>query len=173
MVEGDWYSLTSWALARDDWPRDDLWRVRRRYADFLRRDFPRIPLPQDASTFKTVAVLGLELVNLHLLRQAGRAITKYPVTGSNRIEGVDFEASAKDANVGRVYINSDQYFDGVPKAVWDYTIGGYPVIQTWLKQRKGRENPILTFDKLQHYGNIVAALNDTIAVQCEIDKAVP
>jgi predicted helicase len=145
---------------------------RRRYADFLRRDFPRIPLPQDASKFKRIAVLGQRLVDLHLLRQAGRAIAKYPIAGSNRIDNVQFKANPKDADVGRVYINSDQYFAGVPKAVWDYTIGGYPVVQTWLKQRKSRENPLLTFDELQHCSNVIAALNDTIAVQSEIDKVL-
>jgi hypothetical protein len=121
---------------------------------------------------KKVAVLGQQLVDLHLLRKAGRAVTKYPIAGSNRIDNVQFKANPKDADVGRVYINSDQYFAGAPKAVWDYTIGGYPVVQTWLKQRKSRENPLLTFDELQHCSSIIAALNDTIAVQSEIDTAI-
>ncbi len=41
-----------------------------RYADFLRNDFPRIPLTADAARFHTLAVLGAELVALHLGRTA-------------------------------------------------------------------------------------------------------
>ena len=40
---------------------------RRRYRDFLRIDFPRIPLPKSWKQFRQLATLGRELVSLHLM----------------------------------------------------------------------------------------------------------
>ena len=37
----------------------------------------------------------------------------------------------------RVYINKDQYFEGVIPEVWNFHIGGYQVCEKWLKDRKG------------------------------------
>ena len=33
---------------------------------------------------------------------------------------------------GRVYINAEQYFDGVPESAWNFFIGGYQPAQKWL-----------------------------------------
>src|SRR6185436_14027370 len=41
---------------------------RERYADLLRRDFPRIPFPPEREAFDRLAALGTELIGLHLLR---------------------------------------------------------------------------------------------------------
>jgi hypothetical protein len=73
-------------------------------------------------------------------------------------------------SAGRVYINAEQYFEGVPSSVWNYLIGGYQVANKWLKDRKGR---LLTFDELLHYQRIVSALAETIRLQAEIDAAIP
>jgi Type ISP C-terminal specificity domain len=73
-------------------------------------------------------------------------------------------------DVGRVYINAEQYFDGVPTRAWHYHIGGYQVCAKWLKDRKGRQ---LTYDDITHYHRTVAALNETIDLQAKIDEAIP
>lgn len=140
-----------------------------RYAEFLRRDFPRVPLPEDAAHFQQLAALGHELIELHLLRRALPAITGYPKAGSNRVDKIEFTADPDSAEYGRVQINAEQYFEGMPRRVWEYTIGGYQVPQKWLKDRKGR---LLTFDELQHYSRVVAALNDTMRLQAAIDEAI-
>lgn len=140
---------------------------RQRYGEFLRRDFPRIPLPHDPAQFKALADLGKELIDLHLQRTTPKLITNYPEPGDNRVEKVDFRPSDKEPSRGRVKINDKQYFEGVPAVVWEYTIGGYQVAQKWLKDRKGRP---LTFNELQAYGNIVAALAETICIQKKIDE---
>ena len=41
---------------------------RKRYGEFLKIDFPRIPLPKDYEKFKKLSELGKELVELHLLK---------------------------------------------------------------------------------------------------------
>lgn len=67
---------------------------------------------------------------------------------------------------GRVWINTTQYFDGVPLGTWGFKVGGYQVCEKWLKDRKGRQ---LDFADIQHYGAVVAALTRTRALMQEID----
>ena len=141
----------------------------RRYADFLRRDFPRIPLLTNKATFQKLSALGNELIDLHLLRCIPPTLTNYPMVGSNHIDDIKFKPSRGGAENGRVCINEEQYFDNVPKAVWEYTIGGHRVAQKWLKDRKGR---LLSFDELQHYGRVIGSLDQTIRIQGEIDGAM-
>ena len=92
-----------------------------------------------------------------------------PKAGSNRIDKIEFRPDPDNPENGRVHINAEQYFERMPRPVWDYMAGGYQVANKWLKDRKGR---LLTFDELQHYGRVVAALNQTIRLQAEIDAAI-
>jgi predicted helicase len=142
---------------------------RKRYADSLRRDFPRIPFTGSLALFQQLAALGRELIDLHLLHRSLPVITAYPKAGSNRVDKIDFRPDRDIPEQGRVQINSVQYFEGMPTEVWEYTIGGYQVANKWLKDRKGR---LLTFDELQHYGRVIAVLSDTIRLQTEIDAVI-
>ncbi|MGD0342675.1 MAG: type ISP restriction/modification enzyme, partial [Bacteroidales bacterium] len=68
---------------------------------------------------------------------------------------------------GKVWINSEQYFDNVPQVAWEFYIGGYQPAQKWLKDRKGRT---LTYDDILHYQKIIVALSETDRLMKEIDK---
>jgi predicted helicase len=140
---------------------------RTRYAEFLKMDFPRLPLTSDKELFKALAAKGAELVSLHLMESPvlNNLITGYPITGSNALDKVTY-----DDNNQRVYINKEQYFEGVPPEVWDFHIGGYQVCQKWLKDRKGRT---LTYDELAHYQKVIVALKETIRLMTEIDELIP
>ncbi|RKY26216.1 MAG: DNA methyltransferase, partial [Planctomycetota bacterium] len=140
---------------------------RQRYAEFLKSDFPRVPLTSQKPLFKKLASLGEELVALHLMEspKLDGFITAYNVPGDNLVEKVRYVDNKK-----RVYINTEQYFDGVPRDVWEFCVGGYQVCEKWLKDRKGRK---LAFDDIRHYQRIVVALNETIRLMQDIDKAVP
>ncbi len=139
---------------------------RARYAEFLKIDFPRLPLTSDLTLFRTLGVAGAELVALHLLESTklDDLLTDWLVKGDNTVERVEYAE-----NGGRVSINKAQYFGGVSKAVWEFHIGGYQVCQKWLKDRKGRK---LTFDDAQHYQRIVVALNETIRLMGGIDQVI-
>ncbi len=141
---------------------------RNRYAEFLKIDFPRLPLTSDVELFRSLCALGKELVALHLMEQLPKPRTRYPTAGDNTVDNVRYSESAEDAP-GRVWINKTQYFDNVPPEVWGYHIGGYQVCQKWLKDRKGRQ---LSYDDLTHYQGIVAALARTIELQAAIDEAI-
>ena len=140
---------------------------RNRYADFLRRDFPRIPLPPNAGLFKEVVAIGHELIALHTMDQKQSRITRFDVPGTNEV--VKERWAPDSEGKGRVYINEAQYFEGVPKGVWDTHIGGYRVAEKWLKDRKGRQ---LSFEDVMHYHEVVAALARTLELQAELDALV-
>jgi len=138
---------------------------RTRYAEFLKIDFPRLPLTSDKKLFAKLVAKGKELVELHLLKspKVDEFITTYPVSGDNKVEKVSFTG-------GKVHINLRQYFGGVPEEVWNFKIGGYQVCDKWLKDRKGRA---LSGEDITHYQRVVVAIKETIRLMKEIDKAIP
>jgi len=139
---------------------------RTRYADFLKYDFPRVPLTSKIGLFSGLAKKGEKLAGLHLLEseELDDTIASYPVSGSDIIEKVSF-----DENGNRVYINKSQYFDGISPEVWNFMVGGYQVAQKWLKDRKGRS---LDHGDRVIYAKIVTALSKTIGLMGEIDKLI-
>jgi predicted helicase len=139
---------------------------RTRYAEFLKIDFPRLPLTTDASLFHDLAAKGAESVALHIMEspKLEEFITDWPVKGDNVVEKVQY--TDKDR---RVWINKTQYFEGVPAAVWEFHIGGYQVCDKWLKDRKRRA---LSYDDIMHYQKVIVALKETIRLMREIDEIV-
>lgn len=133
---------------------------RERYKEFLKVDFPRIPLPKTAKEFNRLTAIGQQLIDLHLMNnaQSWKCTTTFPEVGSQQ---VDFQ-KWKD---GQVWINDKQYFGNVPESVWEFYIGGYQPAQKWLKDRKGRT---LSFDEIKHYLHIIHALEETERLMKEI-----
>ncbi len=134
----------------------------RRYVEFLKTDFPRVPLSTDVELFRLLVEKGAELVRVHLLRSPtlSGAIAKFPESGLDMVEagypiyygpGEIVPGSAVPLSSGRVYISEDdsgtrkkgQFFEGVAPEIWNLTVGGYQVCEKWLKDRRGRR---LTYD---------------------------
>jgi hypothetical protein len=142
---------------------------RERYAEFLKTDFPRLPLTRNPDLFRSLCELGDELVSLHLLEKSGTQLPSYPVAGDNLIENVRYAPPASDGTPGRVWINSTQYFEGVTPEIWEFHVGGYQVAAKWLKDRKGRT---LAYDDLLHYQRTLAALAETLRLMDAIDATI-
>ncbi len=142
---------------------------RTRYADFLRTDFPRIPLPDSGERFRVLAQLGQQLAELHLLKTAPK-LGGFPKSGDNVVaKGYPkFVAPEAESAAGKVLINPQQWFTGVPAAVWAFRVGGYQVAEKWLKDRRERS---LSFDEVQHYQRTLGALAQTIQLMQQVDKA--
>ncbi len=135
---------------------------RRIYADFLRTDFPRIPFPEKRADFDALSALGQELVQAHLMKAVPkRGLGAYTGKGSDSVGKPRYDATTQ-----RLHINDDKHFANVPSAVWDFTIGGYQVIDKYLKSRKGRT---LSLDEQENVENIVNVLDFTIAQMGRID----
>ena len=133
---------------------------RERYKEFLKIDFPRIPYPTDWERFRDLAEKGEELRRLHLMEDLpNQTGVSFPVAGSLQVVCYRWEQN-------RVYINSEQYFEGVPEVAWNFFIGGYQPAQKWLKDRKGLT---LSFEDVKHYQRIIYVLLQTDRIMKEID----
>ncbi len=146
---------------------------RKKYKEFLKIDFPRIPSPKDENTFWNLVKLGKEVREIHLLERlkTKKNIATYPKDGDNKITRkltkVDIGYEPINETKGKVWINDEQYFNNVPSVAWEFYIGGYQPAQKWLKDRKGR---VLEFDDILHYQKIVVALIETDRIMKEIDE---
>mgnify|MGYP003630191632 CR=1 FL=1 len=146
---------------------------REKYKEFLKIDFPRVPYPKNAKTFWELIGLGGELRQIHLLESpiVEDYITSYPKGGDNKITtkvGVkDWELFDTENQLGRIWINEEQYFDNIPLVAWEFYIGGYQPAQKWLKDRKERT---LEMEDIFHYQKIIVALTETDRIMKEIDK---
>lgn len=144
---------------------------RKRYAEFLRIDFPRVPLTTSVSLFRQLGALGGELVAWHLLQHpelegVSGLDTEFPETGDNNVAS---GCPKYDEAKRRVFINKTQYFEGIPPELWEHMVGGYQVLDKWLKDRKGRT---LTSDDITHYQRVVRSLHETQRLMREIDEAL-
>jgi len=137
---------------------------REKYKEFLKIDFPRVPYPKNAKSFKKLATFGAELRSLHLLEspKLNQFITTYPIVGTDTVEKLAYKKE-------KVFINSEQYFGNVPEVAWNFYIGGYQPAQKWLKDRKGRT---LTNSDIEHYQKIIIALTETNRIMNEIDRVL-
>ena len=159
---------------------------RSRYAEFLKIDFPRLPITSDTALFTALVAKGAELVDLHLLRlpgsggvggnggaalllAPGKQGLSFPQSGSSVVEAIAYVAP-QGQTPGRVMINRTQYFAGITPATWAAQLGGYQPLAKWLKDRKGRK---LSTDDVLHYMRMVLALRETQRLMDELAALVP
>ncbi len=139
---------------------------RSRYVQFLKIDFPRVPLTGELDLFRVLAQLGGELTTLHLLEspKLAQPITELVGSRNPEVEKISWSQHT-------VWVNKAQTtgFQGVREDVWNFHIGGYQVCEKWLKDRKGRT---LSKDDIVHYQKIVVALSETIRLMAEIDRVI-
>jgi predicted helicase len=139
---------------------------RSKYAEFLKIDFPRIPFTEDKKVFKQLSKFGSELINVHLLRETelGYSFGEFLGKGDSIVEKLNYVTEKK---IGKLYINKTQYFNDVPQHVYDFYIGGYQVLDKYLKERKGRK---LTYDEAGNVEKAIRAIVFTIEQMNTIDK---
>jgi len=147
-----------------------IYRVK--FSEFLKIDFPRIPIPNVGKDFFKLAMLGKKLRLLHLMDKptTDEATCVYPIDGSNNvsksINAEDCELDSDNRFV-RVWINDEQYFDKIPSICWNLCIGGYQPAQKWLKDKRDKK---LSYEDILHYQRITSCLSQTVSVMKEIDS---
>jgi len=142
---------------------------REKYSDFLKTDFPRIPFCDNSEDFEKISNMGAELVKVHLMHEIPEydiADTYDGVVGNNTVEKIEFR---EVENVGRIYINKTNYFEPIPAEIVDFQIGGYKVIDKYLKERKGKD---LHTDEIEHVKNMAKIIAFTMDKMEEIDSAL-
>ena len=152
---------------------------RERYGEFLKREFPRIPIPGSVDLFSALAELGDELAALHLFEtlKLSCLITTYTGPKNPEVGRVGWSDGTVWLDAGKTNAREGHRatrpgtigFHGVPEEVWDFHIGGYRVCHKWLKDRKGST---LSDEDVAHYQKIVVAQHETIRIMAEIDEVI-
>ncbi|ECH3938232.1 DNA methyltransferase [Campylobacter jejuni] len=138
---------------------------REKYLDFLKIDFPKIPFTKDKNTFKNLSKLGLKLINLHLLKNdeldfnVGEALFKDIKNKNFKIQKIKYNKDTKE-----LFINESLYFNKVSPEIYEFKIGGYAVLDKYLKSHKEED-----IDH-KHFALIIQTLNETLKIQDEISK---
>lgn len=78
---------------------------------------------------------------------------------NTKIDKISFNEAKNE-----LFINESLYFRGVLKEVWEKKIGGYQVLDKYLKSHKGENLD------LSHFENIIKALDKSIKIENEIAK---
>ncbi|ELW0908694.1 DNA methyltransferase [Campylobacter jejuni] len=138
---------------------------REKYLNFLKIDFPKIPFTKDKNTFKNLSKLGLKLINLHLLKNdeldfnVGEALFKDIKNKNLKIQKIKYNKDTKE-----LFINESLYFTKVSLEIYEFKIGGYAVLDKYLKSHKEED-----IDH-KHFTLIIQTLDETLKIQDEISK---
>ncbi len=139
---------------------------RKRYEEFLKADYPKILFTKNKDLFRVLSLLGIELIGLHVLNQESLNYSFEKLKDAAIGESCYKEAHERNPiikklshNEQRLYINHSAYFRGVSQEIYDYRIGGYGVLDKYLKSHK---NEPCDFD---HVSNIIKVIARTIEIQ--------
>ncbi len=142
---------------------------RKRYEEFLKADYPKILFTKNKDLFRVLSLLGIELIGLHVLNQESLNYSFEKLKDATIGESYYIEVHERNPIISkkpsynepeqRLYINHSAYFRGVSQEIYDYRIGGYCVLDKYLKSHK--DEPC-DFD---HVGNIIKVIACTIEIQ--------
>ncbi|WP_228766228.1 type ISP restriction/modification enzyme [Pelagerythrobacter aerophilus] len=73
---------------------------------------------------------------------------------------------------GDLYLNDDCYFANVPAAVWQYQLGGYPVLKKWLGYRQAdrRKDSPLTLAEAKWLRSVIQRIAALVAIGADLDS---
>ncbi|GAA7967904.1 DNA methyltransferase [Helicobacter pylori] len=141
---------------------------RKRYEGFLKIDYPKILFTENKDLFRVLSLLGIELIGLHVLNQESLNYSFEKLKDATIGESCYIEAHERNPIIKkpshnkpeqRLYINHSAYFRGVSQEIYDYRIGGYCVLDKYLKSHK---NEPCDFD---HVTRIIKVIARTIEIQ--------
>ncbi len=139
---------------------------RKRYEGFLKIDYPKILFTENKDLFRALSLLGIELIGLHVLNQESLNYSFEKLKDATIGESCYIEVHERNPiikkpshNEQRLYINHSAYFRGVSQEIYDYRIGGYCVLDKYLKSHK---NEPCDFD---HVTRIIKVIACTIEIQ--------
>lgn len=134
-----------------------------KYFEFLNGDFPRIHFLENHGYFKELSSMGWEVIQSHLMKLVSPInFGSYMGQGTDIVSKVSYNPDSQE-----LFINLTQYFSGAPRDVWEFCIGGYQVLDKYLKFRKGRT---LNFEEIEHFEKVTNILALTIQKMSKIDE---
>ena len=148
---------------------------RAKYLEYLKIGFPRIDFDIGESQFEKYANLGQNLIDLHLTKtipQDKEIDLKFRESADKSSPNFTLDKPKYEPNLNKIILNADLEIIGISQEVWDYTIGGYKVLDKWLKYRANDKNGAITLSQADftHILNVAKILKATIAIQRELGK---
>lgn len=137
---------------------------RTKYLEFLKIDFPRINFDVSLEEFKRLGTIGQELIDAHLMKKLPSSKIGEPE--ADGVQNFVMEKAIYNQEKQRLYFNKTCYFSDVSPEVWQFKIGGYQVLDKYLKSRKDMD---ISSD-LNHIQNIIKVLGFTVRKIEEIDN---
>jgi predicted helicase len=118
---------------------------KKRFADNLSKELPRIPCVKKAADFWAFSKAGRSLAELHINYET---VTPYPVNFSGgslfmdsfedkdyRVEQMKFGKKGKETDKTTVIYNSKITMTGIPLEAYDYVVNGKPALE-WVMERQ-------------------------------------
>ncbi len=141
---------------------------RKKYLEYLKIGFPRVNFEVSESEFETFAKIGQRLIDLHLLKNI-------PNDESIALKFSD-KADKQKPNFtlekprfidDKIMLNDDLEIVGIAKSIFEFSIGGYKVLDKWLKYRVGKA---LSKAELEHLVNVACIIKETMKIQNELEN---
>lgn len=139
-------------------------KYRSAFRNELKEGLPKIPLVNDAQSFKVLSKLGNNLLQIHCLEFDSSEEVKFNVSGGGIIDNPYF-----DERTEKVFINHSQCFEGISLPVWEFNIGGYQLLKKWLTERNGF---VLTTEDIKHFIKMAQAIIETLKLVDKIDESL-
>ncbi|GHU03356.1 hypothetical protein FACS1894186_8640 [Alphaproteobacteria bacterium] len=170
----EWYRAIGFKTSQED-ILDYIYAVlhspvyRLKYIEFLKTDFPAVPMTKDWSVFRDYARLGARLIDLHLLRNrpddSAVRVSLGGVEGGFTLRKVSHD----DGRLLLLTTNNERIaFDGVSSDIYNFEIGSYKPIEKWLKYRV-KDEVMLNHNDLSHIKDMIIAIKNTISAMAEIE----
>lgn len=117
---------------------------RKKYSEYLKIGFPRVNFEVSAKEFDFYEAIGQKLMALHLFQ-------KEALDECLKDESIDFQGEFAKSTVlealnekqrfkeNTLFLNEKIKIIGISQEIWEFKIGGYEVLKTWLKYRKNKE----------------------------------
>ncbi|WP_216322249.1 type ISP restriction/modification enzyme [Deinococcus aestuarii] len=158
---------------------------------FLRQDWPRVPLPRTREALEASAELGRRVAALLRPDVAVPGVTRGRLAEGLRDLGTPTLADGTpvregdplaltvrytgrgrhEGASGRLWWSPGGYWANVPVEVWNFSIGGYPVLKKWLSYRHrddlGRP---LTLDEVEYVQDLVRRIRALIDLGGDLDE---
>ena len=141
---------------------------RKKYLEYLKIGFPRVNFEVSESEFETFAKIGQRLIDLHLLKNIPND-ESIALKFSNKADKQkpNFTLEKPRFIDDKIMLNDDLEIVGIAKSIFEFSIGGYKVLDKWLKYRVGKA---LSKAELEHLVNVACIIKETIKIQAELEN---
>ncbi|MGB3478778.1 MAG: type ISP restriction/modification enzyme [bacterium] len=169
-------------------------QYRKENHDLLNQKWPRIPIPKTRKLLGFSAEVGKQVAILMQPDERIKEVTEYPYyehfrnlaipssTGGGELntqvtvpywaKGKWIQSSEKPAKkiTGDLYWNETCFWKNVPKNIYEFSIGGYPIIKKWLSYRhKNKLKRSLTIKEIEYVTEMTRRIAAMIELGIKLD----